>query len=571
MNYMLRFLKIVFTVLFICIPKANAQLFGGQLKNSLVSRYPIGSVFCESGPTAIVDVTNSTTGKTWMDRNLGASRVATSSSDALALGDLYQWGRRSDGHQCRSNTQFTNTLSSVDQPTHNKFISSISNYNDWRNPQNANLWQGINGINNPCPIGYRIPTATELDNERMSWSANNSTGSFNSPLKLPKTGCKENANDGDNIFYGARGLYWSSDIIAKPSFATLYYSNLLSTRTSGAEVYFNKGYDNLIDRANGFAVRCIKETIGVIGSLDCANSTITGNLTSGQIASNVSVSVPYTGGNSGFYISQSIASTNVLGLTADLSSGLLASGSGNLTLVISGTPSSVGTASFALNVGGQRCTVSILVQAPTSGYGADITDVESNTYKTVYIGTQQWMAENLKVSKYSDGTTIPNITDNTQWSQLTTGAWVYYNNDLANNAKYGKLYNWYAVSKTTNGNKNVCPTGWHVPTDAEWTVLTVYLGGVTVAGGKMKEIGTTSWNSPNAGATNTSLFTGLPGGYRYSNGNYYVIGNYGFWWSSTELNTLDAWYRNLRNNDGNAYRLEGNNKRYGLSVRCLKD
>ena len=128
--------------------------------------------------------------------------------------------------------------------------------------------------------------------------------------------------------------------------------------------------------------------------------------------------------------------------------------------------------------------VSTSLFAQRGKIGPKIKDIEGNLYKTVTIGTQQWMAENLKVSKYIDGTTIPNITDNTQWENNTTGAWSYYNNDAANNTKYGKLYNWYAVSKTTNDNKNVCPTGWYVPTDAEWTVLTDYLGGTTVAGGK---------------------------------------------------------------------------------------
>ena len=209
-------------------------------------------------------------------------------------------------------------------------------------------------------------------------------------------------------------------------------------------------------------------------------------------------------------------------------------------------------------------------QNPTSGNGPNITDAEGNTYKTVYIGTQTWMAENLKVSKYNDGTTIPNITDKTQWSQLTTGAWSYYNNDLANNAKYGKLYNWYAVSKTTNGNKNVCPTGWHVPTDAEWTVLTDYLGGDSIAGGKLKAVGITCWYSPNTDATNTSLFSALPGGYRISNGIYYFIGSNGYWWSSTEISTNYAWGRNLDNDDGDADR-KGTREDDGLSVRCLRD
>jgi uncharacterized protein (TIGR02145 family) len=202
--------------------------------------------------------------------------------------------------------------------------------------------------------------------------------------------------------------------------------------------------------------------------------------------------------------------------------------------------------------------------------GPNITDVESNSYKTVYIGTQQWMAENLKVTKYSDGTVIPNVTDNTEWQDNTTGAWAYYENDAANNAKYGKLYNSYAVSKTSNGNKNVCPTGWHVPTDAEWTVLTDYLGGESVAGGKMKEAGTASWYSANTNATNTSLFTGLPGGIRDGNGNYDYIGYSGNWWSSTEYNTDIAWYRLLYDNKGDADR-SCFIKEFGLSVRCLRD
>jgi len=199
-----------------------------------------------------------------------------------------------------------------------------------------------------------------------------------------------------------------------------------------------------------------------------------------------------------------------------------------------------------------------------------VTDIEGNSYKIVKIGTQVWMAENLKTAKYNDGTTIPNVTDYDQWSNLTTGAWAYYNNDAANNAKYGKLYNWYAVNPTTNGNKNICPTGWHVPTDAEWTVLTDYLGGASVAGGKMKEVGTTNWRSPNTDVTNTSLFTGLPGGARFYLGYYNAIGFNGFWWSSTEYNTSDAWYRYLNYYDGNAYRYSYG-KSYGLSVRCLRD
>ncbi len=330
-------------------------------------------------------------------------------------------------------------------------------------------------------------------------------------------------------------------------------------------------------------ISCKKETTSsntnsnevTVSSINCASATTAGKIINGQPVSNVTVMIPYTGGNGKTYLTKSHTSTGVSGLSATLQAGTLTDGEGTLVYTISGTPSSAGSANFAIALGGKSCRITIVVdevtQNPTIGYGANITDAENNTYKTVYIGTQQWMAENLKVSKYSDGTTIPNIIDNTQWWQNnTTGAWSYYNNDVANNTKYGKLYNWYSVSKTSNGNKNVCPTGWHVPTNAEWTVLTDYFGGASVAGGKLKEVGITSWNSPNTGTSNTSLFTGLPGGIRDGSGNYTNIGTYGIWWSSTESSTLSAWTRNLfnYNGDANSYYYS---KRNGLSVRCLRD
>jgi uncharacterized protein (TIGR02145 family) len=331
-------------------------------------------------------------------------------------------------------------------------------------------------------------------------------------------------------------------------------------------------------------VACQKETTSpttsptnndvTISSFNCAGVKIMGTLTKDKMASNITATIAYTGANGKTYLTKSHTSTGVLGLSATLLAGTLANGEGELVYTISGTPTSSGTANFAIALGGQTCSINVNVKdvTQTSGYGPNITDVESNTYKTVYIGTQQWMAENLKVTKYSDGTSIPNIIDNTGWLNNTTGAWAYYNNDAANNAKYGKLYNWYAVSKTSNGNKNVCPTGWHVPTDAEWTVLTDYLGGKFVAGGKLKEVGTSNWNSPNTDATNTSLFTGLPGGYRYFGGNYDDVGGYGNWWSSTEGSPGDAWYRSLSANNGIASRDSYDyNKDGGFSVRCLRD
>jgi hypothetical protein len=178
-----------------------------------------------------------------MNRNLGATQVATSSTDQNAYGDLYQWGRRADGHQCRTSPT-TATLSSVDQPAHGNFITINSGNYDWRSPQNANLWQGVNGVNNPCPSGYRIPTETEMNAERLSWSVNTSVGAFASPLKWTLAGSR-NYDNGALGNVGSLGRCWSSTVSGTSSRALDFYSSSAS---------MNGSY-----RAYGFTVRCLKD------------------------------------------------------------------------------------------------------------------------------------------------------------------------------------------------------------------------------------------------------------------------------------------------------------------------
>jgi len=199
-------------------------------------------IFCASGPTAIVDVTNPTTGRIWMDRNLGASQAATSSTDANSYGDLYQWGRRSDGHQCRTSPT-TSTLSSTDLPAHGDFILAPSSPFDWRSPQNTNLWQGVNGVNNPCPSGYRLPTEAELNAERLSWGSNNATGAFASTLKLPVAGLR--VSNGLISFVGSSGYYWSITVSGTGS-------NRLDFTSNGANL-------SVSVQAGGLSVRCLKD------------------------------------------------------------------------------------------------------------------------------------------------------------------------------------------------------------------------------------------------------------------------------------------------------------------------
>ena len=185
---------------------------------------------------------------------------------------------------------------------------------------------------------------------------------------------------------------------------------------------------------------------------------------------------------------------------------------------------------------------------------------------TIVIGTQQWQAKNLDVAFYRNGDPIPQVTGRNAWAGLTTGAWCYYNNDPIQGNKYGKLYNWYAV----NDPRGLAPQGWHIPSDAEWTTLGNTLGGELVAGGKMKEPGTLNWTAPNTGADNSSGFAGLPGGFRYNDGTFGNIGLNGHWWSSTETNSPDAWFRLLEYLYGSLFRFS-NPKQVGFSVRCLRD
>lgn len=197
---------------------------------------------------------------------------------------------------------------------------------------------------------------------------------------------------------------------------------------------------------------------------------------------------------------------------------------------------------------------------------AKVTDQDGNVYTTVAIGTQTWMVENLKTTKYNDGTPIPLVTDNNQWKNINTGAFCWYANDAASYKNtYGALYNWYAVNTG-----KLCPAGWHVPTNDEWITLTVYLGGVVVAGGKLKESGTSHWDSPNVEATNETGFTGLPGGVRLD-GDFMFNGISGSWWSATESNPSWAYEMGLNYNSGNVFSVSFNPKSNGYSVRCLKD
>jgi uncharacterized protein (TIGR02145 family) len=215
-----------------------------------------------------------------------------------------------------------------------------------------------------------------------------------------------------------------------------------------------------------------------------------------------------------------------------------------------------------------------------TGPGSTVTDYDGNVYQTVQIGEQVWMAENLKTTHYADGSAIPLVEGTTEWDNLTPSdkAYCWYDNSTANRDTYGGLYTWAGAmngaagsSANPSGVQGVCPDGWHLPSDAEWTELTDYLGGSGVAGGKLKEAGTAHWASPNSGATNESGFTALPGGSRGQHGTFDVQGSSAYFWSSTENDPATAWLRLLGYDNAGVGRFYIDNLETGCSVRCVRN
>jgi uncharacterized protein (TIGR02145 family) len=226
-------------------------------------------------------------------------------------------------------------------------------------------------------------------------------------------------------------------------------------------------------------------------------------------------------------------------------------------------------AGILVEIGAPHTCGADFVHNPNLTYGS-MTDQEGNIYKTIVIGEQEWMAENLNTSIYRNGDAITTNLNFIEWETTTSGSWSYYNDNANGECPFGKLYNWYTVSDP----RQLCPSGWHVPTEEEWNSLIEYLGGYSVAGGKMKSTGnidltTGLWYSPNGGATNSSGFSGLPGGDRNGGGAYYDLG-LGVWWTSTTLDDINAYSKILNYTDG-ALQPSLNNYHYGFSVRCMND
>ncbi|HPQ35755.1 MAG TPA: FISUMP domain-containing protein, partial [Tenuifilaceae bacterium] len=490
--------------------------------------------------TEVFDVTNPTTGKTWMDRNLGASRVAQSSTDAEAYGDLYQWGRGSDGHEKRTSAT-TSTLSSSDTPGHGNFIISTSDPNDWRSPQNDNLWQGINGTNNPCPAGYRLPTEAEFTAEIESWISNNSTGAFSSPLKFPVAGDR-GYNSGSLANFDSYGLYWSSSLDVNRS-RSMYFNS------SEAGMYSSR-------RANGRSVRCIKEesiSAPTLTTTEVTDITNTTAVSGGEITSNGGATVTARG----------VVWSTSTGPTVTTNDGISTDGSG--------------TGTFTSNLTGLTASTTYYVRAYATnsegtGYGNEVSfTTTSNETEVVDVTNpttgKVWMDRNLGASRAATSSTDAEAYgDLYQWGRGTDGhekrssgtTTTLSSSDTPGHGNFilapSSPYDWRSPQNNNlwqgeSGVNNPCPSGYRIPTEVELNTER------------------DSWNSNDSnGAFASPLKLTVAGLRDAGSGLLNLVGSNGIYSTST-IDGIRS--QNLRFDNSNAYISSGIHAS-GFSIRCIK-
>ena len=409
-------------------------------------------------------------------------------------------------------------------------------YNDYA------LFSWTNGYKSVCPVGWHVCDGSEWD-ILIEYCGGHSLA----PNLLKETGTTHwtSPNIGATNATGFTAVpsnYWSSDVYMHSSLDFPFNAYCYGLDGSFAEVSMKLGNN----------VRCLMNyKLPIINTSSVSLITLNSATSGGIITSD--------------------------GSSAVSERGICWSTTENPTINDNHLQDVTGTQSFTSSITGLTPGTTYYLKAYATNstgtaYGnlvifcTKVADVDDNTYTTVTIGTQIWMAENLKTTKFNDGTDIPLVTDNTSWINLSTPAYCWFNNNQTSyKSTYGALYNWFTVNSG-----RLCPAGWHVPTDTDWTMLSTFLGGENIAGGKLKETGTIHWKSPNAGATNESGFTGLPGGNRTANAIFYDVGNFGYWWSSTESDGISSLLRYL-NYNYSTFNNVSYDKRSGFSVRCLKD
>jgi uncharacterized protein (TIGR02145 family) len=437
-----------------------------------------------------------------------------------------------------------------------------------------------------CPTGWHVPTETEWSALIDFLGGENVAGgklkSISSLWQYRNVGAT-NKSDFSVLPGGARGYsdpgYYRGVGFNSIGVATSLWSTTESEMLARG-YWLSNDYESiqsfLATEGTGAYVRCLKDTsftkspgIPVLDTKAAISIASTIATCGGKIKNDGGATITNRG------ICWSTTSNPTVESGTKTSSG---TGSGSFSSQITGL--TAGTTYFVRAYAANSAGIGYGNQisfTTSSGQTGTVTDVEGNIYNTVSTGTQVWTIENLRTTKYNDGTDIPLITDNTSWAGLSTPGYCWYNNDPGTyKVNYGALYNWYAVSPAKNGGKNVCPIGWHLPSDDEWSILTTFWGGEYVAGGKLKETGTAHWAFPNEAATNESSFSALPGGFRNSSG-FQSAGLSGCWWSSsTYFSSINGTTNALSRVLGNSYNYVFRNKfgismKFGYSVRCLKD
>jgi len=436
-----------------------------------------------------------------------------------------------------------------------------------------------------CPVGWHVPNDNDLiilrdylggeevaggklkEAGTSNWTSPNAGATNESGFTMLPAGFRYGITEASTDFQiiGSQANIWSEDESTSDPDAASEWVTLCDDQLF---------YDAYAPKRSGMSVRCIKNVLlPVVSTASISSITPISALGGGEVTSEGGT--PVTERGICWSISENPEITD--------NKAFAGSGTGSfisiLTDLTPNTPYYV--RAYAINsagtsYGNQKTFTTIqefgpIIFNPGLTYGT-VADIDGNTYQTIQIGSQLWMAENLKTTLFNDGTIIPNLTDDSSWeaedgNEGHDGAYCWYENNASiYGTAFGALYNWYAVNSG-----NLCPTGWHVPSDEEWTTLSTYLGGVSVAGGKLKETGTTHWTEPNTGATNETGFTALPGGTRITGGTFLWIRDSGMWWSSTEDNiSTRAWNWDMYYGSGGTAKTN-NPKNNGLSVRCIKD
>jgi len=452
-------------------------------------------------------------------------------------------------------------------------------------------WYAATDTRNVAPIGWHVPTDaewTKLENYLIKngfnydrsttgdfetnnnfakslaatkdWNIYPSLGTIGNDLTINnKSGftafpAGNRSINGVFFYLGLGGYWWTS---------TEYDYSWAWNRDMGYNVsYMGRHY--YPNKQSGFSIRCVMDSI----------PTLTVPTLTTTFPSSILTTSATSGGNV----------TNDGG-TIVTARGICWSTKVNPTISDSTTKSGLGTGVFSSSITGLKSDSTYYVRAYATNsvgtaygeqvsfktlktYSTAVTDIDGNVYHTINIGTQTWMVENLKTTKLNDGTAIPQIIDKATWAGLSTPGYCWYNNDSTKNkiTKYGAIYNWYTVNTA-----KLAPKGWHVPTDAEWYILTTFLGGDDIAGGKLKETGLANWVDPNTGATNITGFSALPTGNRGNNdGTFQDFGIGGFWWTSTDINGYFSYFRSLGCYGAGVGR-SGSQRINGLAVRCVRN